>query len=98
MNYPIGYEDHRDDRRQSSAARPFAPSAEITAMSRNAAAEAIAEDPAKLRLAGKLISWAIAGNAVRFEKVAALRQAIEAGTYRVSSADLAEKLMENMTR
>jgi len=64
--------------------------------SRNLAAEEIAEDPAKLRLAGRLISWATTGNDVRFEKVAALRQAIEAGTYKVSSADLAEKLMDGM--
>src|SRR5271170_762835 len=64
--------------------------------SSRSAAETIAENPAKLRLAGKLISWATTGNAVRFEKVAALRQAIEAETYSVSSADLAEKLMDGM--
>ena len=64
--------------------------------SRRSAAEAIAEDPAKLRLAGRLISLAATGNAVRFEKIAELRQAIEAGTYKVSSADLAERLMNRM--
>jgi flagellar biosynthesis anti-sigma factor FlgM len=67
-----------------------------SATSRSSAAEAIAEDPAKLCLAGRLISWATAGNDVRFERVAALRQAIEAGTYKVSAAELAEKLMDGM--
>ena len=66
------------------------------ATTRRDAAEAIAEDEAKLGLAGQLISWATTGNAVRFERVAAVRRAIEAGTYNVSSADLAEKLMDGM--
>jgi hypothetical protein len=66
------------------------------AMSGRDAADAIAEDPAKLRLAGRLISWATAGNDVRFEKVASLRQSIQEGTYGVTSADLAPKLMGGM--
>jgi anti-sigma28 factor (negative regulator of flagellin synthesis) len=65
---------------------------------RRSVAEAIAEDPAKLCLAGRLISWATAGNEARFELVASLRQAIEAGTYGVAACDAADKLMEGMRR
>ncbi len=61
------------------------------------ASDAIAEDPALVCLAGRLISRAAAGNHVRFEKVDALRRAIEVGAYRVSSADLAEKLMDGLS-
>jgi len=65
---------------------------------RRSAAEEVAEDPSKLRLAGRLISWATAGNEVRFELVASLRQAIEAGTYGVAAGDVADKLMDGMRR
>jgi anti-sigma28 factor (negative regulator of flagellin synthesis) len=105
---PVGYgsEGYKHDRRQSSGATHFAATGGITALawglptatSRNTAAESIAEDPEKLCLAGRLISWATAGNEVRFEKVAALRQAIEAGKYNVSSADLADKLIDGLSR
>ncbi len=67
-----------------------------SATPRRSAAEEVAEDPAKLRLAGRLISWATAGNEVRFELVASLRQAIEAGTYGVAAGDVADKLMDGM--
>jgi anti-sigma28 factor (negative regulator of flagellin synthesis) len=58
----------------------------------NAAGE-IAMDAAKVRLAGAMISQATRGSYVRFDKIAVLRQSIEAGTYHVSSASLAEKLI-----
>jgi anti-sigma28 factor (negative regulator of flagellin synthesis) len=35
---------------------------------------------------------------VRFEKVAALRRRIEAGTYDVDAEDVAEKLMDRMRK
>jgi flagellar biosynthesis anti-sigma factor FlgM len=53
----------------------------------------IAMDAEKVSLAGALISEASRGSDVRFERVAALREAIAAGTYNVSSASLADKLM-----
>jgi anti-sigma28 factor (negative regulator of flagellin synthesis) len=53
----------------------------------------IAMDAEKVSLAGALISQASRGSDVRFEKVAALREAMAAGTYSVSSASLADKLM-----
>lgn len=109
MNHPNGLEGYKDPRdpRQASAASSLAATGRIadsarahwglpTATARNTAANSIAEDPATLCLAGKLISWATAGNDVRFERVASLRQAIEAGTYNVSSAELADKLIDGL--
>ena len=106
MNHPNGLEGYKNDRCQAAASLPA--NGGITALARthwglptatarNTAADAIAEDPAELCLAGRLISWATAGNDVRFEKVAALRQSIEAGTYNISSADLADKLMDGLS-
>jgi len=60
--------------------------------------EALAGDEAKVRLVGMLISQASMGSDVRFEMVAALREAIEAGTYRVAASDLAAKLMLTLRR
>jgi flagellar biosynthesis anti-sigma factor FlgM len=59
----------------------------------DSAAGEIAMDAEKVSLAGALISQASRGSDVRFEKIAALREAIAAGTYSVSSASLADKLM-----
>jgi anti-sigma28 factor (negative regulator of flagellin synthesis) len=55
-------------------------------------------DTAQVSLIGTLISQASVGSEVRFAKVASLRQAIQAGKYRVSAADLAERLMEDLQR
>jgi negative regulator of flagellin synthesis FlgM len=59
----------------------------------NGAAGELAMDTAKVSLAGAMISQATRGSDVRFDKVAALQQAIAAGTYSVSSASLADKLI-----
>lgn len=56
----------------------------------------MASDSAQVSLAGMLISKASKGSDVRFEKVASLRQAIKAGKYHVSSADLAEMMMQDL--
>jgi anti-sigma28 factor (negative regulator of flagellin synthesis) len=53
----------------------------------------IAMDDAKVSQAGAMISQATQGSDVRFERVARLQQAIDAGTYRVSSGSLAERLI-----
>jgi flagellar biosynthesis anti-sigma factor FlgM len=58
----------------------------------------MASDSAQVSLAGMLISQASKGSDVRFEKVASLRQAIKAGVYRVSSADLADMMMQDLQR
>jgi len=49
-------------------------------------------------LAGMLISQASTGSDVRFEKVAALRQKIDAGTYAVPAENVAQKLMDEMQK
>ena len=58
----------------------------------------IADDETQVSLAGMLISQASGGSDVRFEKVAALRRRIEAGTYDVAAEDVAEKLMDQMRK
>ena len=58
----------------------------------------IADDETQVSLAGMLISQASGGSDVRFEKVAALRRRIEAGTYEVAAEDVAEKLMDQMRK
>jgi len=60
--------------------------------------EEIADDAEQVSLAGMLISQASTGSDVRFEKVAALRRRIEAGTYDVAAEDVAEKLMDQMRK
>jgi len=62
------------------------------------AAEEIADDLAKVTLAGELISRASTGSDVRFGKVAALRQKIEAGTYGVPAANVAAKMMDEIQK
>ena len=62
------------------------------------AVEQIADDEAQVSMVGMLISQANTGSDVRFEKVAALRRKIEAGTYSVDAEDVAEKLMGEMRK
>ena len=69
-----------------------------TSTSRNAAADEIASDSAKVSLAGAMLSEATTGSDVRFEKVAALRQSIEADTYAIPSADVASRLVDSLTK
>ena len=59
---------------------------------------AIADDEEKVSAAGILISQASTGGDVRFEKVNALRNAIEAGTYAVPAENVAQKLMNGMQK
>jgi negative regulator of flagellin synthesis FlgM len=44
------------------------------------------------------VGQALSGSDVRMEKVAALQQAIEAGTYNVSSSDVADKLISSLLK
>ncbi len=64
----------------------------------NSGAGEIADDETQVSVAGMLISQASTGSDVRFEKVAALRRRIEAGTYDVAAEDVAEKLMDQMRK
>jgi flagellar biosynthesis anti-sigma factor FlgM len=60
--------------------------------------EEIATDSAQVSEIGALISQAGQVSDVRFEKVASLRQAIQAGMYRVSAEALAESIMAELLR
>jgi flagellar biosynthesis anti-sigma factor FlgM len=69
-----------------------------TAKPLNSGVEEIADDSEQVSMAGMLISQASTGSDVRFEKVAALRRRIEAGTYEVAAEDVAVKLMDEMRK
>lgn len=64
-----------------------------TSRTANSGVGEIVMDTAKVSLAGAMISQATQSSDVRFDKVAALQQAIAAGSYNVSSANLADKLI-----
>jgi flagellar biosynthesis anti-sigma factor FlgM len=55
-----------------------------------------AGDDAQLSAAGELLSVEMDGSAVRWEKIARLREQIAAGTYRVSSQEIAGKMIDAM--
>jgi negative regulator of flagellin synthesis FlgM len=55
-------------------------------------------DDAKLSATASMVAQSLSESDVRPEKVAALQQTIAAGTYSVSSADVADKLMGAMLR
>jgi negative regulator of flagellin synthesis FlgM len=87
----------------NSGATAIPPSARTGAVARAAtpasqAIDSIASDSAKVSLAGAMLSQASTGSDVRFDKVAALQQSIEAGTYGVTSADVAGKLIESLQK
>jgi hypothetical protein len=50
-------------------------------------------NPRLMGMAIRLIARATMGSDIRFDKVAALQQAIAAGTYSVAAADVADRLM-----
>lgn len=62
------------------------------------AIDAIASDSAKVSLAGAMLSQACTGSDVRFDKVAALQQSIQAGTYGVTSANIAGRLLNALPK
>jgi negative regulator of flagellin synthesis FlgM len=55
-----------------------------------------AKDVASLSTAGALLAQALSGSDVRADKVAALQSSIAAGTYNVSSSDVADKLIGSL--
>jgi negative regulator of flagellin synthesis FlgM len=69
-----------------------------SATSGSSAIDNIASDSANLSLAGAMLSQATTGSDVRFERVAALRQSIEAGTYNVSASDVASRLVDTLLK
>lgn len=53
-------------------------------------------DEANLSSTSGMIAHALAGSDVRPEKVAALKQAIDSGSYNVSSSDVAGKMIQSL--
>jgi hypothetical protein len=96
MSFTSGYGDRgRISGAAGALARiSIAASDRVAGARRSERGGALARYSAKPRLAGGSISHAATD--VRFEKVLALRAAIAAGTYAVSAANLAEKLMATM--
>jgi negative regulator of flagellin synthesis FlgM len=55
-------------------------------------------DQADLSSAGGVVTQALKSSDIRSEKVASLQQAIAAGTYNVSSSDVADKIIEGLLK
>lgn len=53
-------------------------------------------DDARLSFAGELITQTLGASDVRADKVEALQKAIASGSYRVSSADVADRLIQSL--
>jgi negative regulator of flagellin synthesis FlgM len=53
-------------------------------------------DQANLSSAGGVVAQALAGSDTRYAKVAAVQQAIAAGSYSVSSSDVADKMIQSL--
>ncbi len=63
------------------------------AANQNAPGGALYMDEATLSSAANLVGQALSGSDVRADKVAALQQSITAGTYSVSSSDVADSVL-----
>jgi negative regulator of flagellin synthesis FlgM len=110
LSYMNGIGSPQQFQQVPNAAEPAASSASQTA--RTAASEAAAAsitgsgvsgnaapvDQAKLSPAAEMITQMLSGSDVRTGKVAALQQAIAAGTYSVSSSDVADKVISSLLR
>ena len=93
---PVGAADGLPPSARSWLTEPGKRAAKLKPLS--SGIEEIADDSEQVSMAGMLISQASGGSDVRFEKVAALRRRIEAGTYSVAAEDVAEKLMGAMRK
>jgi flagellar biosynthesis anti-sigma factor FlgM len=69
-----------------------------TAATSNPAVDEIAGDSAKVSLAGVMLSQASTGSDVRFDKVAALRQSIDAGSYAPTPEAIADRLIVSLQK
>jgi flagellar biosynthesis anti-sigma factor FlgM len=106
MTYTSEIADHHEPLADTSSLSNLATSAlpelsrtqaaSRTSAPRNPAVDEIACDSAKVSLAGAMLSQAAAGSDVRFDKVAALRQSIEAGTYAPTPEAVATRLIASL--
>jgi negative regulator of flagellin synthesis FlgM len=84
--------------RATTAAIPASARTEAATLTPSGAVNVIASDSAKVSLAGAMLSQASTGSDVRFDKVAALQQSIGAGTYGVTSTNIAGKLIDSLQK
>ena len=91
---PVGAAEGMPPSARSGLTEPDA----FAAKPQSSGIEEIADDAEQVSLAGMLISQASTGSDVRFEKVAALRRTIGAGTYGVPADNVAQKLMDEMLK
>jgi negative regulator of flagellin synthesis FlgM len=54
-------------------------------------------DQTTLSATARLVAQALGGSDARFEKVASLQQAIAAGSYGVSSSEVADKIIQSLS-
>ena len=72
------------------------PSVQTNASSGTINAQPIATDQTNLSSTGGLVAQALEGSDTRSAKVASLQQAISAGSYNVSSLDVADKIIQSL--
>jgi len=70
----------------------------VSTASPNASDYRMKADEASLSTTSGLLAQSLEGSDVRIDKVEALRQAIAAGTYNVSSGDVADKIVQSLTK
>ena len=75
-----------------------APAPQISASKANAGSIANVEqvDQTNLSSTGGIVAQALTGSDIRSAKVASLQQAIAAGNYKVSSSDVADKIIQSL--
>lgn len=64
----------------------------------SASTSSVSADKANLSATSSALAQALSSDDVRTEKVAALQQAIAAGTYNISSSDVADKLIQSLLK
>jgi negative regulator of flagellin synthesis FlgM len=81
----------------NSIAPPEAkPSIQTSASNGTINEQSIATDQTNLSSTGGLVAQALEGSDTRSAKVASLQQAISAGSYNVSSLDIADKIIQSL--
>jgi negative regulator of flagellin synthesis FlgM len=72
------------------------PSVQTNASNGTSNEQRIATDQTNLSSTGGLVAQALEGSDTRSAKVASLQQAISAGSYNVSSLDVADKIIQSL--
>lgn len=81
---------------QTSSTQKAATEASASHAPRNAAAVSTGSDQTSLSSASTSLAHALTTSDVRTDKVASLQQAIDSGSYHVSSPEVADKLLNSL--